>query len=95
MGEMSDRILDSVMAHSAVDMGQVLEHMPVWVQVCDLEGTVISVNQAAVETSGYSRDEMVGQSWPYPWLFEPGSGSSVPPTWGASRTESSCRSSTA
>ena len=44
---MSDWSLDAVMTHSEASIDQLIEHMPVWVQVCDLEGTVISVNQAA------------------------------------------------
>ena len=26
------------------------------------------VNQAATQLSGYQRSEMIGQTWPYPWL---------------------------
>ena len=80
---MSDRSLDAVMTPPEASIGQMIEQMPVWVQVCDLEGTVISVNHAATEISGYGREEMVGQSWPYTWLFEPGSESSGLRTWGA------------
>ena len=80
---MSDRSLDVVMNHSEASIGQIIEHLPVWVQVCDLDGTVISVNQAATEISGYERDELVGQNWPYVWLFEPGSESSELQAWGA------------
>ena len=54
---MSDRSLDAVMTRSEASISQVIEQMPAWVQVCDLEGTVLSVNQAAIEISGYGRDE--------------------------------------
>lgn len=65
---MSDQKLD-------YGMGQIIDGIPAWVQVCDLEGRIQSVNNAATVMSGYERAEMVDQSWPYPWFVgqEPGS----------------------
>jgi PAS domain S-box-containing protein len=50
------------------NMCQLVDGIPAWLQVCDLEGKILSVNPAAVELSGYNRSQMVGQSWPYPWF---------------------------
>ena len=63
---LSDRSLD-------LGMGQIIDGIPAWVQVCDLEGRIQSVNLAAIEISGYDRAEMVGQDWPYPWFGGQGS----------------------
>lgn len=45
--------------------------MPEWVQISGLDGTIEIVNDAGCAISGYTRDEVVGQTWPYP-RFEDG-----------------------
>ena len=42
--------------------------MPAWVQLSTLNGTIEMVNKAACAISGYSRSELIGQAWPYPWF---------------------------
>jgi len=60
---------DQSLGHSMDQiMDQIIEGIPAWVQVCDLEGRIQSVNPAAVKLSGYDRSNMVGQTWPYPWF---------------------------
>jgi len=61
---MGDQFLDC-------ELQQIVECIPTWVQVCDLDGKIQSVNPAALKMSGYSRSEMVGQTWPYPWFSRP------------------------
>ncbi|MBM3943288.1 MAG: PAS domain S-box protein [SAR202 cluster bacterium] len=67
-------------------LGPLFELMPMWAQVCDPHGNIKQVNQAAVNISGYSREELTGAAWPYPWLqpAEQDSVGSVPsslPAW--------------
>ncbi len=50
------------------DLPQVVEAIPAWVQVCQMDGTIDMVNSAASVISGYARSDMVGQTWPYPWF---------------------------
>lgn len=50
---------------------QAIEQMPEWVQISGLDGTIEIVNDAGCAISGYTRDELVGKTWPYPW-FEDG-----------------------
>jgi PAS domain S-box-containing protein len=49
-------------------MERILNDIPLWVQVCRLDGAVESVNRAATDISGYSAAELVGKPWPYVWL---------------------------
>jgi PAS domain S-box-containing protein len=56
-------------------MNQIIDCIPAWVQICDLEGKILSVNPAALKLSGYDRSYMVGQSWPYPWFSRQDAGS--------------------
>ena len=51
-----------------------MEGMPAWVQVCRLDGTIELVNRAATRISGYPASELIGQTWPYPWLECPQGG---------------------
>jgi PAS domain S-box-containing protein len=53
---------------SEAHLGRIIEAMPAWVQVCKLDGTIEMVNETATLISGYNRSEMVGQTWPYPWV---------------------------
>ena len=50
---------------------QAIEQMPEWVQISGLDGTIEIVNDAGCAISEYTRDEVVGQTWPYP-RFEDG-----------------------
>lgn len=54
---------------------RIIEGMPMWVQVCSLDGVIELVNSAAVKISGYERASMIGQRWPYPWISSPWSNS--------------------
>ncbi len=47
---------------------QIMEDMPMWVQVCRLDGAVESVNRAASQISGYAASDLVGKAWPYAWM---------------------------
>ncbi|MDA0733734.1 MAG: response regulator [Chloroflexi bacterium] len=67
----------------AEGMGQIIDGIPIWVQVCDLEGRIQSVNHAAIKMSGYDSSEMVGQSWPYPWFSGQDAESAEPQEWAA------------
>ena len=49
---------------------RVISGSPPWVQLCRLDGTIETVNDAACSISGYDRSQMVGRSWPYPWLID-------------------------
>ncbi|MFQ6029329.1 MAG: nitrogen regulation protein NR(II), partial [Dehalococcoidia bacterium] len=53
------------------DLEKTIEVMPVWVQICALDGTIELVNSAALRLSGYSLEEITGQHWPYSWLSGP------------------------
>ena len=48
------------------DLTDVVEALPAWVQLSQLDGTIDQVNAAACAISGYGRSELVGQTWPYP-----------------------------
>ena len=50
------------------DLTRIFEDMPAWVQLSTLNGTIEMVNKAACAISGYSRSELIGQAWPYPWF---------------------------
>ena len=41
---------------------QAIEQMPEWVQISRLDGTIETVNDAECAISGYTRDELVGQT---------------------------------
>lgn len=53
-----------------MELASVIEDMPAWVQISQLDGTIEAVNNAACAISGYDRSEMIGQTWPYPWFPE-------------------------
>jgi PAS domain S-box-containing protein len=72
--EMSEVDIPEGYCPSETCLRWVFESMPAWVQVCTLDGMIEMVNHAATLISGYNRSEMVGQTWPYPWL----SGSWIP-----------------
>lgn len=67
--EVAPQILDEGMVSSQEwDLPQVVDAMPAWVQVCQMDGTVEMVNREAGIISGYTRSDMLGQTWPYPWF---------------------------
>jgi PAS domain S-box-containing protein len=69
--EMSEVDTTEEFGPSETLLRRVIEGMPAWVQVSKLDGTIEMVNHAATLISGYGRSEMVGQTWPYPWLSAP------------------------
>lgn len=70
--EISDMQLSVGTGQAKIDLRKVIEGMPAWVQVCNLDGTIQMVNRAATRISGYERSEMEGQTWPYPWFSNAG-----------------------
>lgn len=65
-----------------MDLRQIIEAIPAWVQVCDLDGTIKAVNHSATRISGYERWEMEGQRWPYPWFAASEAASGYSRGWG-------------
>ncbi len=47
---------------------QMINRIPMWVQVCAPDSTIMMVNRAATQISGYDAADMLGQKWPYPWI---------------------------
>jgi PAS domain S-box-containing protein len=75
--EMSEVDPTGDFCQSEAGLRQIIESIPAWVQVCRLDGAIEMVNEAATLISGQERSEMVGQTWPYPWLsgaWAPGEG---------------------
>ena len=75
-----------------------LDALPAWVLVCTLDGTIELVNAAVTRLLGYGASELVGQSWPYPWLSGPWSEEDRDPfdelrrTGAVAEFEATCRS---
>ncbi|MBV9849917.1 MAG: PAS domain S-box protein, partial [Armatimonadetes bacterium] len=71
--ELPKRVAESVTRHRLVQMNrlliQALESARDGVMITDLQGTIISVNQALEDLTGYSRQELLGQN---PRLFKSG-----------------------
>jgi PAS domain S-box-containing protein len=66
LGELPKRVSESVTRHRLVQMNrllvQSLESARDGIMITDLQGTIIKVNQALEQLTGYSRQELLGQT---------------------------------
>ena len=68
------RNAEEIVENLEFDLIRVVEDMPAWVPLADLNGNIEMVNEAACAISEYDRSELIGQSWPYPWFQDNRSG---------------------
>ncbi len=69
--DISDRKkLEGEMRESEQVLRNVIDTMGDVLIITDLKGNVLEVNQSFLRTLGYSRSDVIGMEFPYPWLLD-------------------------